>query len=49
LVFTLFFTWKARVEERFLQAELGAAYDAYRQRVPMLVPLLRLQAPRESR
>lgn len=46
LVFTLFFTWKARVEERFLQEELGAAFDAYRQRVPMLVPLLRLRAAR---
>lgn len=32
---------KARVEERFLTAELGAdAYGAYRRRVPMLVPLL---------
>ncbi len=30
---------KARVEERFLTAELGAdAYEAYRRRVPMLVP-----------
>jgi protein-S-isoprenylcysteine O-methyltransferase Ste14 len=32
---------KARVEERFLMAELGAdAYGAYRRRVPMLVPFL---------
>ncbi len=32
---------KARVEERFLTAELGAdAYAAYRRRVPMLVPFL---------
>jgi protein-S-isoprenylcysteine O-methyltransferase Ste14 len=32
---------KARIEERFLTAELGAdAYGAYRRRVPMLVPLL---------
>jgi len=32
---------KARIEERFLTAELGVdAYGAYRQRVPMLVPLL---------
>jgi len=33
------FWLKARAEERFLTAELGAdAYGAYRQRVPMLVP-----------
>ena len=32
---------KARVEEDFLTAELGAdAYGAYRGRVPMLVPFL---------
>ena len=32
---------KARVEEDFLTAELGAdAYGAYRRRVPMLVPFL---------
>lgn len=32
---------KARAEERFLMAELGPAdYDAYRRRVPMLVPFL---------
>ncbi len=31
---------KARLEERFLAAELGAdAYGAYRRRVPMLVPV----------
>lgn len=47
VAFTLFFAWKARVEERFLQAELGAAYDAYRRRVPMLVPFLRLPAGQE--
>jgi protein-S-isoprenylcysteine O-methyltransferase Ste14 len=30
---------KARLEEQFLRAELGAdAYDAYARRVPMLVP-----------
>ncbi|MBV9330116.1 MAG: isoprenylcysteine carboxylmethyltransferase family protein [Alphaproteobacteria bacterium] len=33
---------KARVEERFLRDELGAAsYDAYAARVPMLVPFAR--------
>ena len=47
LVFTVFFTCKARVEERFLHEELGVAYDAYRQRVPMLVPFLRLRALRQ--
>src|SRR5579864_7896885 len=31
---------KARLEERFLHGELGAAYDAYRARVPMLVPFI---------
>jgi protein-S-isoprenylcysteine O-methyltransferase Ste14 len=36
---TLGFWIKARLEERFLRAELGAKdYDAYRRRVPMLVP-----------
>ncbi len=30
---------KARIEERFLREQLGAAdYDAYRARTPMLVP-----------
>lgn len=33
------FWLKARIEERFLTAELGAdAYGAYRRRVPMLIP-----------
>ena len=32
---------KARVEERFLTAELGAeAYETFRRRVPMLVPFM---------
>jgi protein-S-isoprenylcysteine O-methyltransferase Ste14 len=36
------FAMVARVEERFLKAQLGAeAYDAYSRRVPMLVPLPR--------
>jgi protein-S-isoprenylcysteine O-methyltransferase Ste14 len=34
---------KASLEERWLRQELGAdAYDAYRRRVPMLVPFARL-------
>jgi len=38
---TFGFWLKARAEERFLTAELGAdAYGAYRRRVPMLVPVL---------
>jgi len=37
----VFFALKARIEERFLRQELGAAYDEYRARVPMLVPGLR--------
>jgi protein-S-isoprenylcysteine O-methyltransferase Ste14 len=37
---TFGFWLKARAEERFLAAELGAdAYGAYRRRVPMLMPL----------
>ena len=36
------FWLKARMEERFLSAELGPdAYAAYRRRVPMLIPLAR--------
>ena len=38
-VLTLAFAIKARLEERFLGAELGAeTYGGYRRRVPMLVP-----------
>lgn len=38
-IITLGIWMKARLEEKFLQAELGAqAYDDYRRRVPMLVP-----------
>ena len=37
--FTLSFWVKARLEERWLSQELGAeVYDAYRRRVPMLIP-----------
>jgi protein-S-isoprenylcysteine O-methyltransferase Ste14 len=33
---------KARLEERFLRQELGAAaYDDYSRRVPMLVPFVK--------
>src|SRR5579863_2411394 len=40
---------KARIEERFLTAELGAdAYGAYRRRVPMLVPGLRITGGQAS-
>ncbi len=38
---TLGFGWVARVEEKFLRAELGeGAYGAYSARVPMLIPRL---------
>jgi protein-S-isoprenylcysteine O-methyltransferase Ste14 len=41
---TIGFYLKARAEERFLTAELGAeTYSAYRRRVPMLVPWFRDQ------
>ena len=42
LGFIGFFALKARLEEQFLREQLGAAYDDYRARVPMLVPRLRL-------
>lgn len=39
LIATFGFWMKARLEERFLREELGAeGYDAYRRRVPMLIP-----------
>jgi len=38
-LFALGFALKARVEERFLESELGG-YDAYRARVPMIVPFV---------
>jgi protein-S-isoprenylcysteine O-methyltransferase Ste14 len=39
VIMTAGFFTKARLEEKFLREELGAdAYDAYRRRVPMLIP-----------
>jgi protein-S-isoprenylcysteine O-methyltransferase Ste14 len=39
LLLVVGYVLKARVEERFLSEQLGrSAYDAYRRRVPMLVP-----------
>ena len=40
-LFALGFTLKARVEERFLEKEIGG-YDEYRRRVPMILPLPRV-------
>jgi protein-S-isoprenylcysteine O-methyltransferase Ste14 len=39
-VMTLGWWMKAQQEERFLGQELGAAYDDYRRRTPMLAPFL---------
>lgn len=44
-LFALGFVLKAKVEERFLEAELGG-YEAYRRRVRMIVPLPRLSSRR---
>jgi protein-S-isoprenylcysteine O-methyltransferase Ste14 len=42
LLMVLAYYTKARQEERFLREELGPdAYDAYEERVPMLVPFLK--------
>jgi protein-S-isoprenylcysteine O-methyltransferase Ste14 len=40
VLFALGFALKARVEERFLESEIGG-YDSYRARVPMIVPFIR--------
>jgi protein-S-isoprenylcysteine O-methyltransferase Ste14 len=37
-LFSIGFALKAKVEERFLEKEIGG-YEAYRRRVPMIVPL----------
>ncbi len=43
IIMTIGWYLKAREEERFLREELGAAnYDAYAQRVAMLVPFVKL-------
>ena len=39
-IMTLGWYMKARLEEQFLSQDLGAEYDAYRERVPMLVPFI---------
>lgn len=42
LVLTASLSLRAKLEERYLRADLGdAAYSAYRARVPMLIPFLR--------
>lgn len=46
---TLYFVIGSRVEERRLVRSYGEAYRAYQQRVPGLIPLLRLPPPRPSR
>ena len=38
LVIALGFWLRSRLEERFLRAELGTAYEEYARRVPMLIP-----------
>ena len=35
---------KGRLEERFLRQQLGAPYDAYARRTPMLIPFVRSSA-----
>jgi protein-S-isoprenylcysteine O-methyltransferase Ste14 len=38
LVITLYTIWGARLEEKKLVARFGEKYQAYKQRVPMLIP-----------
>jgi len=38
IIFTVGFWMKARLEEKWLSQELGQDYDAYRLRIPMLLP-----------
>ena len=47
LFVAVFFSLKARLEERFLRQEFGSAYDTYSRRVARLVPFLRLWASSE--
>ena len=47
LFITVVFTCKAFLEERFLREEFGESYDTYCQRVPMIVPFLRLRTSRK--
>ena len=46
LFITIVFTCKAFLEERFLREQFHESYEAYRQRVPMLVPFSRLRTSR---
>jgi protein-S-isoprenylcysteine O-methyltransferase Ste14 len=43
-VFTVLFAIKIRIEERYMLAEFPDDYPRYRQRVPLLVPGMRLLA-----
>jgi protein-S-isoprenylcysteine O-methyltransferase Ste14 len=40
ILISLGMTWKAKMEEGFLGQELGPDYEAYRHRVPMIIPFL---------
>ena len=45
---TLYILVALQLEERDLVAEHGASYESYRERVPMLVPGLKMKAPRQE-